>query len=163
MKAVTVYTDGACSGNPGPGGYGAVLLFGEHREELSQGYRLTTNNRMELLAAIVALESIEEPSDVTVHSDSKYVVDAIEKGWAKKWRAKGWKRSGNKPPENIDLWKRLLAVLEVQKVRFKWVKGHAGHEHNERCDELATSALREPPLLVDEVYEAPSPTPQSLF
>lgn len=160
VKKVEIYTDGACSGNPGPGGYGAVMLFGEHRKELSQGYEKTTNNRMELLAAIVALEALKQRCDVTLYSDSKYVVDAVSKGWAKRWRSRGWKRTGNKRPENVDLWRRLLDVLEDHSVKFQWVKGHAGNPLNERCDELATGALRTPPLLPDAGYAS---APESLF
>ena len=119
VKKVEIYTDGACSGNPGPGGYGAVMLFGEHRKELSQGYEKTTNNRMELLAAIVALEALKQRCDVTLYSDSKYVVDAVSKGWAKRWRSRGWKRTGNKRPENVDPWRRLLDVLEDHSVKFQ--------------------------------------------
>jgi ribonuclease HI len=161
-KQVSIYTDGACSGNPGPGGYGAVLLYGEHQKELSQGYRLTTNNRMELLAAIVALETLNTPCRVEVFSDSKYVVNAVSKGWAKKWRARGWKRTGNKRPENVDLWQRLLTVLEKHTVAFRWVKGHAGDPMNERCDQLATAALRSPPLKEDEGYGSAAPATGAL-
>lgn len=156
MKHVTVYTDGACSGNPGPGGYGVVLLYGDHRKELSRGFERTTNNRMELLAAIVALDALREPCRVTVYSDSKYVVDAVSKGWAIRWRSRGWKRSGNQPAINADLWARMLDRLEVHSVEFEWVKGHAGDPENERCDELATTALRTPPLAEDAGYSKPA-------
>ena len=131
---ITIYTDGSALGNPGAGGYGVVLLSGPHRKELSQGFRLTTNNRMELMAVCVALEALRfEGSDVTVFSDSKYVVDAVEKGWVFGWERKGF--SGKKNP---DLWIRFLRLYRCHKVRFVWVKGHAGHAYNERCDKLAT-------------------------
>ena len=153
---VTIYTDGACIGNPGPGGYGVVLLFGEHRKELSGGYRRTTNNRMEILAAIVGLESLKEECRGTLYSDSQYVVNAVEKGWAWKWEANGWKRNKREEALNPDLWERLLRLCEYHDVEFRWVRGHAGNRENERCDQLATGAARQPNLLVDEGYEATS-------
>ncbi|MCW5212898.1 ribonuclease HI, partial [Desulfobulbus sp. TB] len=137
LKKVTIYTDGGCQGNPGPGGYGAVLLCGNHRKEISGGYKLTTNNRMELLACIAALEALKEQCNVTVYSDSKYVVESIEKGWAKRWKANGWKRNKKDKAENPDLWERLLDLGAKHKVKFEWVKGHAGNRENERCDKLA--------------------------
>jgi len=154
MKQVTIYTDGACKNNPGPGGYGVVLQYGEHRKELSAGYRLTTNNRMEILAAIIGLESLKEPCEVRLLSDSQYLVNAIEKGWARRWRASGWMRNNREKAVNPDLWERLLAQCETHKVRFEWVRGHAGHPENERCDELATSAAVSPNLATDETYES---------
>ena len=137
MKNVTIYTDGACSGNPGPGGWGAILKYGRHEKELSGGEAITTNNRMELTAVITALEMLKEPCKVKLYSDSRYVVDAVNLGWAKAWQAKGWKRSKNEEARNPDLWERLLAQLEKHDVSFVWVKGHNGHPYNERCDALA--------------------------
>lgn len=138
MKSVELYTDGACRGNPGKGGWGAILVYGSYKKELSGGERETTNNRMELMAAISGLEALREPCDVTLYSDSKYLVDAFLEGWIHTWREKGWKR-GKDPLKNPDLWERLWALTEVHKVNFVWVKGHSGHEYNERCDTLATS------------------------
>lgn len=139
MKHVDIYTDGACRGNPGPGGWGAILVYGGREKELSGGEKETTNNRMELSAAIVALEALKEPCSVTLTSDSKYLVDAITLGWAVGWRARGWKKADKSPAQNVDLWERLLALLDVHKVDFVWIKGHAGHPFNERCDVLATT------------------------
>jgi ribonuclease HI len=157
MKNVTLYTDGACSKNPGPGGYGTVLIYDSHRKELSGGYRRTTNNRMEILAAIVGLETLKEPCRVTIFSDSQYLVNAIEKGWARRWQANGWMRNRKEKAVNPDLWDRLLELCKIHRVQFEWVRGHAGHSENERCDELATAAVRSPNLAVDEVYERESP------
>ena len=137
IKTVDIYTDGACSGNPGSGGYGVVLLYNGARKELSAGYRLTTNNRMEVLAVIKGLECLKEKCRVNLYSDSKYVVDAINKGWAKKWRSNGWRKADKKPALNADLWERLLELLDTHDVKIEWVKGHAGHSENERCDRLA--------------------------
>ena len=134
---VEIFTDGACSGNPGPGGYGAILRVGEHVKELSGGEANTTNNRMELMGVISALSVLKYPCDVVLTTDSKYVVDSVTKGWAKGWKAKGWIKSDKKPALNVDLWEKLLDLLEVHNVKFVWVKGHAGHPENERCDELA--------------------------
>lgn len=160
MAEVVVFTDGASRGNPGPGGYGAVLLYTdpagtEHRKELSCGYRKTTNNRMELLAVIVALEALLRPCKVEVHSDSQYVVNAFNQHWVQGWIKKGWKNSQKQPVKNVDLWKRLLAALEPHQVSWLWVKGHAGHELNERCDQLATEAADglSGPLLDDTGFE----------
>ncbi|MBC9783978.1 ribonuclease HI [Heliobacterium chlorum] len=139
-KEVTLYTDGACSGNPGPGGYGVVLIYGEHRKEMSGGYRDTTNNRMEMLAAIRGLETLKEPCRVTLYSDSRYLVDAVKQGWARRWKANNWMRNKKDPALNVDLWKRMLELLDKHEVDFQWVKGHAGHPENERCDFLATEA-----------------------
>lgn len=139
MKEVTVFTDGACSGNPGPGGWGAILRFGEHEKELSGGEAETTNNRMELSAVIAALSALKEPCRVTVVTDSKYVSDAVTLGWAEGWRKKGWKRAGGAPAQNSDLWEKLLSLLKVHEVKFVWVKGHDGHPENERCDRLAVA------------------------
>ena len=139
MKEVTVFTDGACSGNPGPGGWGAILRFGEHEKELSGGEAETTNNRMELSAVIAALSALKEPCRVTVVTDSKYVSDAVTLGWAEGWRKKGWKRAGGAPAQNPDHWEKLLNLLKVHEVKFVWVKGHDGHPENERCDRLAVA------------------------
>ena len=138
MKTVTIYTDGACRGNPGRGGWGAILVYGVHEKEMSGGEKMTTNNRMELTAAIVALEALKEPCEVTLYSDSKYMIDSITKGWAVSWRAKGWKKGDKSPALNPDLWETLLNLLEKHKVEFVWVRGHNGHAYNERCDALAT-------------------------
>jgi ribonuclease HI len=146
---VTIYTDGAAQGNPGPGGYGVVLISGSHRKELSQGYQLTTNNRMELLAVIVALEALKIPgSEVTIYSDSKYVVDAVEKGWVFEWAKKRFKNK-----KNADLWLRFLKVYPQHRVRFVWIKGHAHNPENEYCDRLAVQAAMGPNLLIDEGYK----------
>lgn len=139
LKQIEIYTDGACSGNPGPGGYGVILRYGDKEKELSGGEHSTTNNRMELTAVIEGLAALKERCKVTLYTDSKYVADAIAKGWAKKWQKNGWKRSGNEPALNPDLWERLLALLEQQEVTVVWVKGHAGHPENERCDRLAVA------------------------
>ncbi len=139
MKHVDIYTDGACRGNPGKGGWGAILVYGGHEKELSGGEKETTNNRMELMAAISALEALKEPCEVTLTSDSKYMIDAITKGWVYSWKAKGWKKADKSPALNIDLWERLLALLDKHKVEFVWVRGHNGHPYNERCDVLATT------------------------
>lgn len=137
MKQVDIYTDGACRGNPGPGGFSAILVYAGIEKEFSGGEPHTTNNRMELLAAITALSALKEPCAVTLYSDSKYLVDAISQKWVYGWRKKGWKKSDGKPALNADLWERLLALLETHSVRFIWVKGHNGHPYNERCDRLA--------------------------
>ena len=157
MTEVTIYTDGACIGNPGPGGYGAVLLSGEHRRELSGGYAETTNNRMELMAAIVGLEALKQPCDVTLYSDSKYLVDAVEKGWARKWMANSWMRNRRERAINPDLWEKLLSLTEQHNVAFRWVRGHAGVKENERCDQLATTAAKCKGLPADPGYKAVPP------
>ena len=151
---VTIYTDGACIGNPGPGGYGTVLLSGERRKELSGGFSNTTNNRMEILAAIVGLEALKKPSAVTLYSDSRYLVDAIEKGWAVKWQANGWMRNKKDRAVNPDLWERLLALTKQHDVEFRWVRGHAGNKENERCDKLAVAAAKGKNLAVDSGYKS---------
>lgn len=139
MKHVDIFTDGACSGNPGPGGYGVVLRFGTVEKELSGGEPNTTNNRMELMGVITGLSALKEPCDVTLTTDSKYVVDSITKGWVYGWKRKDWIKSDKKPALNVDLWERLLPLLERHQVQFVWVKGHAGHPENERCDALAVA------------------------
>ena len=136
---VIIYTDGACSGNPGPGGYGAILLYGQHKKELSGGAANTTNNRMELMGVITALKALKRPCSVQLYTDSQYVVNAIEKGWAKKWQANGWMRNKTEKAMNPDLWQQLLELLSVHQVRFHWVKGHADNPYNNRCDELAVA------------------------
>lgn len=141
-EAVKIYTDGGCSGNPGPGGWGAVLEYGDKYKELSGGEAETTNNRMELTAVISALKALKRPCKAIITTDSKYVVDAIEKGWAKKWKAQGWKRNAKEKALNPDLWDELLSQLEIHDVTFHWVKGHAGHKQNEICDKLAVAAYQ---------------------
>jgi ribonuclease HI len=138
-KEISIYTDGACSGNPGPGGWGAILVFGNIEKELSGGEKETTNNRMELTAVISALEALKQPCVVKLYSDSKYIVDAVELGWAKSWQARGWKKADNNEAKNTDLWERLLSLLKTHKVKFFWVKGHADNEYNLRCDSLAVA------------------------
>ena len=139
MKEVTIYTDGACSGNPGPGGWGAILEWQGHEKELSGGEAQTTNNRMELTAVIEALRLLKEPCVVELYSDSKYVIDALEKGWAVGWRKRGWVKSDKKPALNADLWQELLRLDKVHEITYHWVKGHADDDYNNRCDELAVS------------------------
>ena len=155
---VSIYTDGSARGNPdGPGGYGTILVYidsqgTEHKKELSAGYKKTTNNRMELLAAIVGLEALNRPCNVKLYSDSQYLVKAFNDHWIDSWIKKGWKRGKNEPVKNVDLWKRLMKAKEQHDVEFIWVKGHAGHEQNERCDELATTAADQPiDMLLDDV------------
>lgn len=157
---VVIWTDGSALGNPGPGGYGAVLLFVDshgstHRLELSQGYALTTNNRMELMAVIAALEALKRACSVELHSDSRYVINALELNWVGGWAARGWKTAGKKPVKNVDLWKRLISALRPHEMSYHWVKGHAGHELNERCDTLARSSASLPAsdLLSDTGFE----------
>lgn len=154
IKTVDIYTDGACSGNPGSGGYGVVMLYNGARKELSAAYRLTTNNRMEVLAVIKALEALKEKCIVNLYSDSKYVVDAINKGWARKWKANGWKKADKSRAQNVDLWERLLALLDMHEVKFIWVKGHADNIENERCDLLARTAIESGILMEDKNYGA---------
>ncbi|MFQ6030034.1 MAG: ribonuclease HI [Dehalococcoidia bacterium] len=153
-RRVEIYTDGSCLGNPGPGGYGVVLLYGERRLELSGGFRLTTNNRMELLAAIKGLEALKEKCNVVLHSDSKYLVDAITQGWAQRWQANGWRRNRRERAINPDLWETLLSLCQQHRVEFRWVRGHAGVPENERCDRLAVAAAQQPDLPADSGYEA---------
>jgi len=139
LKKVYLYTDGACSGNPGPGGWGAVLKYGNQEKELSGGEPETTNNRMELTAVIEGLSALKEPCEVELCSDSTYVIDSIQKKWVYNWQRKGWRKSDNSPALNVDLWQRLLPLLETHKVSFVWVRGHTGHPENERCDQLAVA------------------------
>lgn len=151
---VMIYTDGSSRGNPGPGGYGAILRYVDkkgvlHEKEISGGYRMTTNNRMELMGAIAALEELRLPCEVVLTSDSRYLTDAFNKGWIKSWQARGWKKADKKPVLNTDLWKRLLKAMETHSVSFNWVEGHAGHPENERCDTLATTAADQGPFFED--------------
>lgn len=143
MKTVEIYTDGACSGNPGPGGYGAILKYNGKVKEISGGEPHTTNNRMEMTAVIAALKALKEPCCVILTSDSKYVIDALSKGWARKWQSNGWRRSGREKALNPDLWETLLALTDIHKMQYVWIKGHAGHPENERCDELAVAAAEQ--------------------
>ncbi|WP_286267092.1 ribonuclease HI [Thalassotalea atypica] len=153
QKEVMIYTDGSCLGNPGPGGYGAVLKYKEHTKELAQGYKLTTNNRMELLAPIKALASLKEPCKVTITTDSQYVRQGITK-WIENWLKNNWKTANKKPVKNVDLWKQLYEENKRHLVTWKWVKGHSGHPENERCDDLAREAAMDKKLLEDKGYEA---------
>jgi len=152
LKNVQIYTDGACSGNPGPGGYGIVLLYGSSRKEISEGFELTTNNRMEMLAAIEGLKALKEPCAIQLYSDSKYLVDAINKGWVTKWQANNWMRNKKDPALNVDLWKALLELLKVHSVELIWVKGHAENAENNRCDELARDAAASSNRQIDTIY-----------
>lgn len=151
--AVTIYSDGACLGNPGRGGYGTVLLFGDHRKELSAGFVRTTNNRMELLGAIVGLEALTRPCQVELWSDSQYLIHALTKGWLAGWQKRGWRTSNKEPVKNRDLWERLLCAVEGHKIRWQWVRGHTGNPENERCDELAVAAANGPHLVEDTGYD----------
>ncbi|MBL4652207.1 MAG: ribonuclease HI [Flavobacteriales bacterium] len=155
MAEITIYTDGSAKGNPGQGGYGIVIMSGKHRKEVSVGYRLTTNNRMELLAVIAALEMIKQPNNnVMIFSDSKYVIDSVEKKWVF-----GWQKKGFKGKKNADLWKRFLKIYPTQNVKFTWVKGHAGNVLNERVDALAVQGAENDKFLIDEAYESLNKTP----
>lgn len=153
-KQVLIFTDGACTGNPGPGGYAAILRYGDREREIVGGFRRTTNNRMELTAVIKALEALKEPCHVTLFTDSEYIANSITKGWARGWRAKGWKRQGKVVP-NWELWTRLLDLLDYHAVEVQWVRGHAGHEENERVDKLAVAAAAAEGLPGDAGYEDP--------
>lgn len=155
--AILIYTDGASLGNPGPGGYGVVLIAKGARRELSAGFRRTTNNRMELMACIQGLQALKESARVLLFSDSRYVINGITKGWAKRWRRNGWMRTSTEPAENSDLWAKLLDLLEQHEVEFRWVRGHAGTPENERCDELAVRAAKRQNLPADEGYESQRP------
>jgi ribonuclease HI len=153
MPHVEMYTDGGCDPNPGPGGYGVVLVHPKKRAEASGGFRLTTNNRMEIFAAVRGLGLLKQPCKVTLYSDSQYLVRAIMKGWAVAWKKRSWWRTNKERAANADLWERLLALCEVHQVEFCWVKGHAGNLENERCDRLSQAALRQPNLPADLAYE----------
>lgn len=161
LDNVTLYTDGAASGNPGPGGYGAVLLCQAHRKELSGGFKRTTNNRMEILGVIMGLRALKRPCRVTVYSDSRYVVDAIEKRWLEHWKARGWRKADRQPVLNRDLWQQLDELLATHQVRFHWVAGHRGNPENERCDTLAVAAYGRPNLPDDPGFD-PKPAPSLL-
>ncbi|GAA6183192.1 MULTISPECIES: ribonuclease HI [Alteromonadaceae] len=152
MKHITIYTDGSCLGNPGPGGYGAVLKFNQHDKEISQGFKHTTNNRMELLAAIEALNTLTEPCQVTLTTDSQYVKNGINQ-WIKNWKKNGWRTSDKKPVKNADLWKRLDEQAQKHTIKWEWVKGHSGHPENERCDVLARTAAESSNLLEDSGFQ----------
>ena len=152
IKKITIYTDGACTGNPGAGGYGAVIIDGKERKQISGGFRLTTNNRMEMMAAIAALQTLETKSSITLHSDSKYIVDAVTKGWAKRWQANNWKRNSKEKAKNPDLWQELLDLCHKHQIDFVWVKGHAGIPDNELCDRLAVAAANQSGLPEDTGY-----------
>ena len=151
-KHVEIYTDGACSGNPGPGGYAAILRFNGHGKAITGGYRLTTNNRMELMAAIAGLEALTEPCEVTLYTDSKYLSDAINEGWARRWQANNWMRNKRDRAENADLWARLLELADTHEVEFQWIRGHAGHKENERANDLAVEASQGDDLPPDPGY-----------
>ena len=151
-NTVYAFSDGSALGNPGPGGYGVVLKYGDNLKELSQGYVHTTNNRMELMGAIMALESLKERQRVVLTTDSQYVINGIEKGWARKWRANGWMRNRKERALNPDMWERLLRAVDRHEVSFNWVRGHMGHPENERCDELANGAARGSDLTEDKVF-----------
>ena len=155
-NTVLIATDGACKGNPGPGGYGLVLIYGQHRKEMSEGYKLTTNNRMEMLAVIVALSQLKRSCKVRILSDSKYIIDNVKGGFPWKWREKGWILSSKKPAKNADLWERMIQLLETHTVEFEWVKGHSGHELNELADTLASDAAEQDASLlhVDEGFDS---------
>ena len=152
QKTVEIYTDGSCLGNPGPGGYGIFMLYNGHEKEMSQGYTLTTNNRMEMLAAIVALESLTRPCEINLTTDSQYVKQGIE-SWVANWKKRGWKTSAKKPVKNVDLWKRLDEACNRHTITWKWVKGHSGNKYNEIVDDLARDAAGSNNLLVDEGYQ----------
>jgi len=153
LKKVEIYADGACSGNPGPGGYGVVLICGTRRRELSGGFRLTTNSRMEIMGAIAGLKALKNTCTVTLHSDSKYLVDSMRLGWAKRWEVNGWKRNKKEKAQNPDLWEELLDLCDQHEVEFVWLKGHADHPENERCDDLAVQASQRMDRPPDEGYE----------
>ena len=154
-RSIIIYTDGACHGNPGPGGYAAILISEKNQKELSGGFSKTTNNRMELMAAIKGLESLKKSCDVTLYSDSQYLVQSMTQGWVQKWQANGWKRNKKSPALNVDLWKQILDLCAKHEVNFEWTKGHAGHPENERCDLLANQAAEQPDLPEDKIYSNP--------
>lgn len=153
MENIEIYTDGACSAPPGPGGYGAIIMSGNDKKEISQGFRLTTNNRMEVMAAIEALSLLKGRCSVSLYSDSKYLVDSVNKGWALRWQANHWKKSDGAYAKNQDLWNKLLELVKQHEISFNWVKGHSDNQFNNRCDELATTATKEDPNKIDFEYE----------
>jgi len=156
MKEVLLYTDGACSGNPGPGGWAAILIWGDHRKEASGGFRRTTNNRMELTAVIEGLKLLNRPCRVRVFSDSRLVVDAFQKNWIKHWQENNWRKTDRSLVKNPELWMKLLSLCQSHTVNFDWIKAHNGHPENEKCDQMAVAAAKGNNLLVDEVYERES-------
>ena len=162
LKKVIAYTDGACSGNPGPGGYGVVLRFSPHEKELSEGFRLTTNSRMEIWAAIAALKALKSKSVVTIYSDSKYLVDSVSQGWVYRWKVNDWKKGQNEVP-NADLWRQLLFFCEQHEVEFVWVKARGGNPGNERADQLSKRAVDQANLMIDTIYEQEQVDPPTLF
>ncbi len=151
LKQVTLYTDGSCLGNPGPGGYAAILIYNQHRKELAQGYRLTTNNRMEMMAAIAGLQALDTPCEVQLTTDSQYVKQGITQ-WIQNWKRRGWLTASKQPVKNVDLWQALDREMQRHKVTWHWVRGHSGHDENERCDVLARQAASQGPLLEDDGY-----------
>ena len=153
LNYVTIYTDGACSGNPGPGGYAVILKHDAQLKEISGGFKKTTNNRMEIMAAIIGLKALKQKCRVTVYSDSRYLVDSVSKGWVQRWQENGWMRNKKDKAINPDLWAILLQLISMHEVEFKWVEGHNNHPENERCDQLATEATSKPGLPRDEGYE----------
>jgi ribonuclease HI len=159
-KEVVIYTDGACEPNPGKGGYGVVLLTENKRQEISGGFRLTTNNRMEIYAAVAGLEVLKYPCKVTIYSDSQYLVSAMTEGWVEKWKSRNWWRTNKEQAGNVDLWEKLSSLCEMHEVAFVWVKGHNGTLENERCDQLSYAVLRQKDLPSDELYENPAPAPE---
>jgi ribonuclease HI len=154
IKQVTLYSDGACSGNPGPGGFGSILVYGPHRQELAKGYKHTTNNRMELLGVIEPMEILTEPCKVHAITDSQYVANAVNKGWIQNWVKKGWKTAARKPVKNQDLWNRLIKMMDKHSLTIEWVRGHDGHAENERCDKIAVAARESTDLVEDSGYDA---------
>lgn len=154
LPEVDIYTDGACSGNPGPGGYGVLLRHGNHSKELSGGYAQTTNNRMELMAVIVGLKALKRPCRVNLYTDSGYIVDAMNKGWVMRWQANGWRRDNGEPAKNADLWQQILSLADRHHISWVWVKGHADNPYNNRCDELAVEASRQAFLPADPGFES---------
>ena len=159
-RRILIYTDGGCIDNPGPGGFGAIIIEGSQRKELSGGFRLTTNNRMEVTAAITALQAVPPHSNITLYSDSRYLVDSMEKGWASRWQANQWRKADKTRALNIDLWQQMLSLCSLHNVKFVWVEGHAGHPENERCDRLAVESSHRKNLPVDSGYEVNSKAKQ---
>jgi ribonuclease HI len=153
IPEVLIYTDGACAGNPGPGGYGAVMRYDDQRKEISRGFRKTTNNRMELMAVIASLQLLKKPCKVKLYTDSQYIADSVNRGWAKRWQQNNWKRSKKEKAMNPDLWEKLLELLSIHQVDMQWLKGHDGDPENERADRLATEAIKSKTLEIDQVYE----------
>jgi ribonuclease HI len=153
LPEVIIYTDGACTGNPGPGGFGVILIYNDHRKEISRGFRKTTNNRMELMAVIAGLQSLKNPCRVILYTDSQYIADSVNQGWAKRWQANNWRRSKKAKAMNPDLWEKLLDLLNQHRVDMRWLKGHDGNQENERADYLATHAIKSDSMEIDQAYE----------